>query len=108
MECSFACRSPEQLIARRQFLGGMALGAGTLVGGLGVLVRPAIAEQLAKNQKRLLIFYMAGGLSQLESWEPKPGTDTGGTLPPIPPPPAAAPHPRPPPLTATPHRHPAA
>jgi hypothetical protein len=78
MECSFACRSPEHLIARRQFLGNMALGAGALVGGLGVLVRPSVAEQLAKNQKRLLIFYMAGGLSQLESWDPKPGTDTGG------------------------------
>jgi hypothetical protein len=78
MECSFACRSPEHLIARRKFLGNMALGAGALVGGLGVLTRPAIAEQLAKNQKRLLIFYMAGGLSQLESWDPKPGTETGG------------------------------
>jgi uncharacterized protein (DUF1501 family) len=78
MECSFACRSPEHLIARRQFLGNMAAGAGALVGGLGVLTRPSVAEQLAKNQKRLLIFYMAGGLSQLESWDPKPGTDTGG------------------------------
>ena len=40
--------------------------------------RPAAAEQLAKNQKRILCFYMAGGLSQLESWDPKPKTDTGG------------------------------
>ena len=54
---------------------------GALVGGLGVLVRPSVAEQLAKNQKRILIFYMAGGLSQLESWDPKPGTDTGGPFP---------------------------
>jgi hypothetical protein len=78
MECSYACRSPEHLIARRQFLGGMAMGAGALVGGLGALVRPSVAAQLAKDQKRLLIFYMAGGLSQLESWDPKPGTETGG------------------------------
>ena len=42
------------------------------------MVRPAAAEQLAKNQKRILCFYMAGGLSQLESWNPKPKTDTGG------------------------------
>ncbi len=57
-----------------------ALGcdAGGLVGGLGAMVRPAAAEHLAKNQKRILCFYMAGGLSQLESWDPKPKTDTGG------------------------------
>ena len=40
--------------------------------------RPAAAEQLASNQKRILCFNMHGGLSQLESWDPKPGTDTGG------------------------------
>ena len=31
-----------------------------------------------RDQKRLLIVRMAGGLSQLESWDPKPGTATGG------------------------------
>ncbi|MBI2824184.1 MAG: DUF1501 domain-containing protein [Planctomycetia bacterium] len=77
MRTSYACRSPEHFIARRRFLGQLAAG-GTLVGGLGALVRPAAAEQLAKSQKRILCFYMAGGLSQLESWDPKPGTDTGG------------------------------
>jgi uncharacterized protein (DUF1501 family) len=65
-------------LARRQFLGVAAgMGAG-LVGGLGALARPAAAQELTSQQKRVLVFYMAGGLSQLESWDPKPRTDTGG------------------------------
>ena len=38
----------------------------------------AALEQLAKDQKRIVVFNMHGGLSQLESWDPKPGTATGG------------------------------
>ena len=79
MRCTYACRSPEHVIARREFLGGLAgAGLGGIVGGLGVLARPAAAAQLAKDQKRVVVVYMAGGLSQLESWDPKPKTDTGG------------------------------
>jgi uncharacterized protein (DUF1501 family) len=76
MLCNYACNSPEHLVARRHFLGG--LGAGAIVGGLGFLARPVTAEQLARAQKRVVVFNMHGGLSQLESWDPKPGTDTGG------------------------------
>ena len=78
MRCTYACHSPEHLLARRRFLGQLAAGSGVLVGGLGALARPAAAEQLANKQKRILCFNMHGGLSQLESWDPKPGTDTGG------------------------------
>jgi uncharacterized protein (DUF1501 family) len=46
--------------------------------GMGSFLQPALARQLEKKQKRVLMIYMAGGLSQLESWDPKPGTDTGG------------------------------
>ena len=76
MKCKYSCGSEDHLIARRQFLGGVAGSA--IVGGLGALARPAAAKQLAKDQKRVLVVYMAGGLSQLESWDPKPKTDTGG------------------------------
>jgi hypothetical protein len=76
MKCSYACGSAEHLIARRQFLGGLAAGA--VVGGLGFLARPAVARQLARDQKRVVVFNMHGGLSQLESWDPKPVTPTGG------------------------------
>src|SRR5688500_1420414 len=76
MKCTYACGSAEHKLARRSFLGGMA-GLG-IVGGLGALAQPAAAEQLAKDQKRVIVFNMHGGLSQLESWDPKPGTNTGG------------------------------
>ncbi len=77
MKCTYACQSNDHLLARRQFLGTVAAGAG-VVGGLGALAQPAAAEQLSKDQKRVLVINMHGGLSQLESWDPKPGTNTGG------------------------------
>jgi len=74
--CDYACQSPEHTIARRQFLGAMA-GA-PIVGGLGVFASAKAAETLKSQQKRVVVFNMHGGLSQLESWDPKPGTETGG------------------------------
>jgi len=77
--CHYACGSADHSLARRHFLGGLAASAGgAMFGGLGVFTHPAAAEQLKRDQKRLLIIRMAGGLSQLESWDPKPGTLTGG------------------------------
>jgi uncharacterized protein DUF1501 len=79
MDAKYACKSGEHVVARRQFLGAMAAaGAGACVGGLGVFTTPVIADQLRSDQKRIVVFNMAGGLSQLESWDPKPGTATGG------------------------------
>ncbi|MEX0611093.1 MAG: DUF1501 domain-containing protein [Pirellulales bacterium] len=79
MNIHYACKSLEHRIARRQFLGTMAAaGAGAMTGGLGVFSNRAIAEQLRSDQKRIVVFNMHGGLSQLESWDPKPGTATGG------------------------------
>ena len=72
----YACGSTEHGMARRSFLGGMA--AGSVFGGLACLTQPVMAEQLKSDQKRVLVVNMAGGLSQLESWDPKPATDTGG------------------------------
>lgn len=78
MKCDYSCNSGEHHIGRRQFLGGLVGGFGAAVGGLGVMSNPAIAKRLAKDQKRVIVIYMSGGLSQLESWDPKPKTDTGG------------------------------
>ena len=74
--CNYACHSPEHLLARRQFLGAMA--ATPIVGGLGVFTSAKAAESLKSQQKRVVVFNMHGGLSQLETWDPKPGTETGG------------------------------
>ena len=76
MRCHYACGSADHVVARRRFLGGLTAGAA--IGGLGVLTRTRAAEALEKQQKHVLVFNMAGGLSQLESWDPKPGTPTGG------------------------------
>ena len=79
MKCTYSCHSPEHAMARRRFLAGMAAtAAGSMVGGLGFFSRPLAAAQLNKDQKRVVVFNMHGGLSQLESWDPKPGTETGG------------------------------
>ena len=79
MKVHYACKSPEHTIARRQFLGAMAgVGAGLCTGGLGIFSDPLIAQQLKSDQKRIVVFNMHGGLSQLESWDPKPGAATGG------------------------------
>ena len=79
MKCTYSCHSPEHSIARRRFLAGMAASAaGSMVGGLGVFSNRLAAAQLNKDHKRVVVFNMHGGLSQLESWDPKPGTETGG------------------------------
>jgi hypothetical protein len=78
MKRSYACGSPEHTIARRGFLAGVTAGATTAFGGLVALTQPSLADQLAKSQKQVLVVNLAGGVSQLESWDPKPRTNTGG------------------------------
>ncbi|HVK18777.1 MAG TPA: DUF1501 domain-containing protein [Fimbriiglobus sp.] len=74
----YACQSAEHRVTRRSFLGAAAaLGAAGFAGR-------AAAGQLAKAQKRVLVVFLHGGVSQLETWDPKPGTDTGGPFAAIP------------------------
>ena len=66
---------------RRKFLAtSAALGAMVCadMSGVNVLSSPAIASELKKKQKRVILFWLAGGASQLETWDPKPGASTGG------------------------------
>ena len=77
MWCSYACNSAEHIVSRRNFLAGMATGTlGAMT--LGSFVHPAFARALDKQQKRVLMVWLHGGVSQLETWDPKPGTRTGG------------------------------
>ncbi|MEZ6127836.1 MAG: DUF1501 domain-containing protein [Planctomycetaceae bacterium] len=78
MKARYACHSPEHEMARRQFLGTTAAAAGCVVGGLGALTTAAAAAELNRKQMRVLVVFLAGGVSQLETWDPKPKTDTGG------------------------------
>jgi len=70
------CKPWEHSFSRRQWLGAAAGGAAAL--GLGGLLQPALAEQLAGEEKQVLFVWIDGGMSQLESWDPKPGTQFGG------------------------------
>lgn len=75
MNVPFACRSPEH-VSRRTFLSGAAGALGAM--SFGGMVHARAAEQLAAQQKHCVVFWLAGGVSQLETWDPKPDTDTGG------------------------------
>jgi hypothetical protein len=75
------CGSSEHAIGRRGFLGAMAAGAAGFaadMGGLNVLRSEALAGELKKRSKRVILLWLAGASSQLETWDPKPGTSTGG------------------------------
>jgi hypothetical protein len=76
------CGSPVHAVTRRGFLGTLASGgaacAATMWGGLDVLTAPALAAEMKKEDKRVILLWLAGGASQLETWDPKPGAPTGG------------------------------
>ncbi len=73
---SHHCNSSEHELSRRQVLGTLA---GVAVGsGASGLLHPSVAAQLKAQQKRVLLIWLDGGMSQLESWDPKPGTEFGG------------------------------
>jgi hypothetical protein len=85
MLANYACRSQDHVLNRRRFLGnfGSGIGVGSALGGLiasglGALTKGMAASELQKRDMRVVVFNMHGGLSQLESWDPKPGTKTGG------------------------------
>ena len=79
MQVKYACQTAAHALGRRQFLG--ALGGTAVAGGLGLLTRGATAADLQQRDMRMVVFNMHGGLSQLESWDPKPGTKTGRSYP---------------------------
>ncbi|WP_339745655.1 DUF1501 domain-containing protein [uncultured Rubinisphaera sp.] len=71
---SFAmCGSVEHQMARRGFLGIMG---GAI--GLGATLPQSLTAGLSQQNKQMLVVFLSGGVSQLESWDPKPMTNTGG------------------------------
>tara|TARA_B100000519_G_scaffold192079_1_gene193138 strand:+ start:346 stop:1551 length:1206 start_codon:yes stop_codon:yes gene_type:complete len=62
------------------------MGTGAMAGamaGFGSLLTPAMAGEMKSKQKQILQVYLQGGVSQFESWDPKPGTKYGGPFRPI-------------------------
>lgn len=81
------CSSPEHGLNRRGFLGAAAAaGAAAFASdmtALDALKNPALATEVKKRNKRVILLWLAGGASQLETWDPKPGRPTGGPYRPI-------------------------
>ncbi len=73
MAHDYACGGGDHRVSRRRMLGlmGGAAGMGALGGG-------AFAETLRRKERQVLMIWLDGGMSQLESWDPKPGTVHGG------------------------------
>ena len=82
MNHPYECHGADHELSRRQMLGALA-GTATGVGSAGLL-SPVVADELKKQQKRVLLIWLDGGISQLESWDPKPATEFGGPFAAIP------------------------
>ena len=73
--------NPTGPFSRRSLL--RAAGAGTAaaatnMSAIDALSQPALAGEIARGEKRVILLWLAGGASQLETWDPKPGRPTGG------------------------------
>ncbi|HET6880952.1 MAG TPA: DUF1501 domain-containing protein [Pirellulales bacterium] len=62
-------------VSRRRFMaiGGAALAGGGLLGQISLH-----ADELKKQGRSCILVWLAGGPSQMETWDPKPGTANGG------------------------------
>ena len=80
MQCRYSCQTADHVLSRRSLIGGFAAGAAGMAAGLGGTLAGtrAIAGPIQSRNKRVLNIFLHGGVSQLETWDPKPNTDTGG------------------------------
>ena len=69
------CVRREHAFSRRQLLGA---AGGLAAGGLGGLLAPSSVRAMEAKEKQVLFIWIDGGMSQLESWDPKPNTRFGG------------------------------
>lgn len=68
------CKPLEHQMSRRQWLGASSAAAVGMAG----LFQPAQGQALRQRRKQVLFIWLDGGMSQLESWDPKPNTVFGG------------------------------
>lgn len=75
------CTPAEHRLSRRKLLGGAAWAGAAAAGGslgLGNLLAAAETGAIKKKHKQVLFVWIDGGMSQYESWDPKPNTQFGG------------------------------
>lgn len=73
------CGSDEHTVHRRMFLqGSMVASAASVASFSGLFSIPSIAEETKRQGKKCILLWLCGAPSQFETWDPKPGTPTGG------------------------------
>ena len=73
------CGSGDHVISRRGFLGALAGTAACAdMTAIQALASPEVSSELRRQQKSCILLWLAGGSSQLETFDPKPGVPTGG------------------------------
>jgi len=75
------CGSSDHGVTRRGFLGTAATAGAAAFADMtqiDQLAHADVAKELRKDQKRVIMLWLAGGASQMETFDPKPGVATGG------------------------------
>jgi hypothetical protein len=73
------CGSPEHRMHRRLFLqGSLAASTASVASFSGLFSIPALAAETKRLGKKCILLWLCGAPSQFETWDPKPGTETGG------------------------------
>ena len=73
------CGSPEHTLHRRLFLQGtLSASAASVASFSGLFSVPAVAAEAKRAGKKCILLWLCGAPSQFETWDPKPGTETGG------------------------------
>ncbi len=76
--CIDVCVDADGAVSRRGFLRSVTAG-GIAAAGVGWSVRlSAYANELKKQNRACILLWMAGGPSQFETFDPKPGSDSQG------------------------------
>ena len=73
------CGSDEHTVHRRLFLqGSLAASAASVASFSGLFSIPTLAAETKRSGKKCILLWLCGAPSQFETWDPKPGTETGG------------------------------
>jgi Protein of unknown function (DUF1501) len=78
---SQVCNPAVHNLYRRQFLGTLGWGFSAAVANFNPLTglcSDARSDTIRQQDRRVILVYLGGGASQLETWDPKPGRPTGG------------------------------
>ena len=82
MNNQFGCQDYHDTINRRSLL--KTAGAASLATFLGMPVRELIAAApKAATAEHVILFWNGGGMSHIDTWDPKPGRPTAGPFSPI-------------------------